>query len=97
MDNKIELIKNRIIDLGCDCWVNDDNFVLFKDGFIKTLPINNTLNLIGGIYPMTIDAIAKLCIDQHQTSKDLDEGKYNNFVGKTTKEMLSEIFKNNKI
>lgn len=96
MVNKIELIKNRIIDLGCDCWVNEGNFVLLKDGFIKTLPINNTLNLIGGIYPMAIDTIAKLCIDQHQMSKDLKEGKYDNFIGKTTKEMLSEIFKNNK-
>ena len=96
MSNKIELIKDRIIDLGCDCWVNEHNFVLLKDGFIKTLPINNTLNLIGGIYPMTIDTIAKLCIDQHQMSKDLNEGKYDNFVGKTTKEMLSEIFKKNK-
>jgi hypothetical protein len=97
MNNKIELIKNRIIDLGCDCWVDDDNFVLLKDGFIKTLPINNTLNLIGGVYPMTIDTITKLCIDQHQMSKDFNEGKYDNFVGKTTEEMFSEIKKNKKI
>jgi len=96
MSDKIELIKNRIIDFGCDCWVTDEDFVLFKDGFIKNLPINNTLNLIGGIYPMSIDSLALLCIDQHQTSKEIKEGKYDNFVGKTTKEMFNELFKKNK-
>jgi hypothetical protein len=82
--------------LGYDCFTTDEDFILLKDGFTKTLPINNTLNLIGNIYPMSIDTIAKLCIDQHQTSKDLSEGKYDNFVGKTTEEMFNEIFKNNK-
>ena len=96
MGDKIELIKNRIIDLGYDCFTTDEDFILLKDVFTKTLPINNTLNLIGGIYPMSIDTIAKLCIDQHQTSKDLSEGKYDNFVGKTTEEMFNEIFKNKK-
>jgi hypothetical protein len=96
MGDKIELIKNRIIDLGYHCFTTDEDFILLKDGFTKTFPINNTLNLIGGIYPMSIDTIAKLCIDQHQTSKDLSEGKYDNFVGKTTEEMFNEIFKNNK-
>ena len=55
-----------------------------------------TLNLIGGIYPMSIDSLALLCIDQHQTSKEIKEGKYDNFVGKTTKEMFNEILKINK-
>ena len=96
MSDKIELIKNRIIDFGCDCWVTDEDFVLFKDGFIKNLPINKTLHLIGGIYPMSIDSLALLCIDQHQTSKEIKEGKYDNFVGKTTKEMFNEILKINK-
>jgi hypothetical protein len=91
--DKVELIKNGIIDLGYDCWVTDNDFVLLKDSYIKTLPINNTLNLIGGIANINIDEICKLCVMQHQTSKDINEGKYDNFVGKTTKEMFNEIKK----
>ena len=45
---------------------------------------------------MSIDSIAILCIDQHQTSKEIKEGKYDNFIGKTTEEMFIEIFKNDK-
>jgi len=71
MDNRIKLIKNRIIDLGCDCWITSEDFVLLKDGFLKTLPIINTLNLIGDNYPMCVDTVAKLCVSQHQTSKIL--------------------------
>ena len=44
MGDKIELIKNRIIDLGYDCFTTDEDFILLKDGFTKTLPINNTSN-----------------------------------------------------
>ena len=88
----IELIKNRIIHLGYDCWVNDDNFVILNDGFVKQFPIKSQLDLVGSYKP-NIDLVAKLCIDSHKTSKEIDDGKYDNFVGLTTKQMLKKIIK----
>jgi hypothetical protein len=86
----IELIKDKIIDLGYDCWIRDGNFVILNGGFIKQFPIKTQLDLVGS-YGTNIDLIAKLCINNHKISKEIDDGKYDNFVGLTTKQMLKKI------
>ena len=82
MDYRIEMIKNRIVDLGFDCWI-------LNDGFVKESPIKSQLDLVDS-YESNIDLIAKLCVDNHKTSKEIDDGKYDNFVGLKTKLMLKK-------
>lgn len=92
---KLELLKNKIMDLGYNCWVTDE--YLLKDGFIKSLPINNTLNLIDDTHPNIIDSVGNLCVTQHQMSKDIKEGKYDNFTSNITpKDLINGFNQRNK-
>lgn len=92
-NDKIEIIKDKIIERGYDAWVTEEVLVISKNGFIKEFPIDNTLDLNSGIFPSSLDMIARLCIDKHKTAKDIKDGKYDNFVGMSTKEMFNKIFK----
>jgi hypothetical protein len=95
MDYRIEMIKNRIVDLGFDCWILNENFVILNDGFVKEFPIKSQLDLVGSYVP-NVDLVAKLCVDNHKTSKEIDDGKYDNFVGFKTKLMLKKIIEHGK-
>jgi hypothetical protein len=92
----IDKLINKLAKYGYDMFVKDNTITILCDGYVKTTPLDNTLNLLyDELMPMTIKEVASLLIDQHKTRRDIDEGKYDNLESMTSEEThdkLSEIF-----
>jgi hypothetical protein len=98
LKNKVDTDKliNELAKYGYDMFVKDNTITILCDGYVKTTPLDNTLNLLyDELMPMTIKDVVELLIDQHKTRRDIDEGKYDNLESMTSEEThdkLSEIF-----
>lgn len=97
---KENIIKNIIDGLmkhGYDIFINNNEIIILHDGYVKTTPLDNTLNLMNDeTFPMTVDDIIELLIDQHKTKKDISDGKYDDLQPMTSKELHEYLVNLNK-
>lgn len=74
-----EKIINGLNEFGYDCFINNNIITILHDGFTKTIPLDNTLNLLyDKLMPMKMDELIQLLISNHIMAKDIKEGKFNN-------------------
>lgn len=99
MENKekIDELINILSKYGYDMLVNNNVITLLKDGYVKTIPLDNTIKLMEDkFFPIPINDVALLLISNHKTSKEIDDGKYDNLKPMSKQEIhdkLSQIIK----
>jgi hypothetical protein len=100
MENKekIDELINILSEYGYDMLVNDNVITLLKHGYVKTIPLDNTIKLMeDNFFPMPINDVALLLMSNHKTSKEIDDGVYDNLKPMSKKEIhdkLSQMIKN---
>ena len=99
LENKKEIdeLINILSEYGYDMFVKDNIITLLKDGYVKTIPLDNTIKLMeDNFFPIPINDIALLLMSNHKTSKEIDSGKYDGLNPMSKQEIhdkLSEIMK----
>jgi hypothetical protein len=100
MKREIDELVDILSEHGYDMLVNNNIITLLKDGYVKTVPLDNTMKLMEDeIFPVPINDIALLLMSNHKTSKEIDDGEHDNLEPMSKEEVrnkLSEFFKNKK-
>lgn len=100
MKREIDELVDILSEHGYDMLVNNNIITLLKDGYVKTVPLDNTMKLMEDeTFPVPINDIALLLMSNHKTSKEIDNGEYDNLEPMSKEEVrnkLSEFFKNEK-
>lgn len=74
-----EKIINGLNKLGYDCFINNNTIKLSRDGFTKTMPLNNTIKLLyDKLAPMKINELIQYLVSTHMMAKDIKDGKFDN-------------------
>ena len=101
MENKKEI--GELIDIlskyRYDMLVKNNIITILKDGYIKTIPLDNTIKLMEDkFFPIPINDVALLLMSNHKTSKEIDDGKYDDLKPMSKQEIhdkLSQFINNN--
>lgn len=75
--------SEKIIDglnkFGYDCFINNNTITILHDGFTKTIPLDNTINLLyHKLMPMKMNELIQHLISMHMMGKDIKDGKFDN-------------------
>ena len=100
MKREIDELVDILSEHGYDMLVNNNTITLLKDGYVKTVPLDNIIKLMENeIFPVPINDITLLLMSNHKTSKEIDDGEHDNLEPMSKEEVrnkLSEFFKNKK-
>ena len=100
MKREIDELVDILSEHGYDMLVNNNIITLLKDGYVKTVPLDNTMKLMRDeFFPVPINDVALLLMSNHKTSKEIDDGEHDNLEPMSKEEVhnkLSEFFKNKK-
>ena len=79
METETNKLINEVQKHGYDIFIKENVITILYEGYVKTTPLDNILNLMNGkLMPLPIKDVALLLISQHKTKKELEEGKYDN-------------------
>ena len=94
---EIDELINILSKYGYDMLVKNNIITLLKDGYVKTIPLDNTIKLMeDDFFPIPINDVALLLMSNHKTSKEIYDGKYDDLKPMSKQEIndiLYEILK----
>lgn len=74
-----EKIINELNKLGYDCFIDNNTITIIYNGFTKTIPLDNTINLLYDKFmPMKMSQLIQHLISIHTMAKDIKDGKFDN-------------------
>ena len=98
--DKLNELEEMLFKHGYDVLINlgNNTLTMLNDGWAKTVPLNNVLNMLNGCWPLCVQIpikdIASMLMSNHKISKEINEGKYDNSTP-MTKEDLAKIINDN--
>lgn len=89
---EISELIDILSEYGYDMLVKDNIITLLKDGYVKTIPLDNTLKLLKDeFFPIPINDVALLLMSNHKTSKEIYDGKYDGLKPMSKQEIHDKL------
>jgi len=96
------IIENLVAEMkrrGYDVFDNNGNLIILENSFVSTTPLKNIIKLLTDkLLPLSINDMIPILISNHNTKKDIDNGKYKNSPAMSNEEIskkMNEIFRKN--